>query len=97
MRIHVFAMLLCVLSSVGPTSAGSLFSIRDRFVMHLMECASSTKDCDNKCYNPSTSKMLTRDGWVFTPEDTNATCISKCKRVAVTECLGTPDVIVGLL
>jgi hypothetical protein len=97
MQPKIFAVLICVLMFVGSAFAGPLSSLTDRFAMHLVVCISKLKSCDNDCRAPGACQMLTRDGWVFSPADTNTTCASQCKRIAVAECAGVPDVLVKLL
>jgi hypothetical protein len=97
MRPHVFAVLLCILTPVDSTFAGLLPSIMVRFATYLMVCASSIEACDNKCHDPGTCQMLTRDGWVFSPTKPDTTCVSKCERVAVAGCVDVPHAIVRLL
>ena len=100
MQPKIFAMLICFLMLVGSAFAGSLsriHSIKARFAMYLDHCILNMEACDDRCYIPGAYQMLTRDGWVFSPAKTNTTCAGQCKRVAVAECAGVPDVLVKLL
>jgi hypothetical protein len=97
MRSHIFAMLLCILTSVDSTFAGPLSSILAGIGTHLTVCANSIEACDDKRRAPGSFQMLTRDGWVFSPAEPNTTCVNKCERVAVAGCVGVPDAIVRLL
>jgi hypothetical protein len=97
MHTKIFAMLLCTFMFVGSAFAGPLASIPTRIATHLFDCLRDIQACDNKCRDPCTFQTLTRDGWVLSSANINTACARKCKRVAVAECLGVPNVIVRLL
>ena len=101
MQPKIFAALICVLMFVGSAFAGPFDGPRPsfafRFAKHLLACVVSVEACHDWCRTPDTCQMLTRGGWVFSPADTNTTCVRKCKTAAIARCAGAPYVAYKLL